>query len=154
MSLTTIHPFLPKFNSDLDPDIEQKCRLHAVKAMRYALDKTLNQLNNGELLVKGSMGNNNGICGVFQYHVNAYLDDNVFNISETILTGDYVTYTFNQIVKSWSKCAHSRVTGNPDKTFPVGGSVEYFEERETNTLWTNPKRIELLNYLIEVANNE
>jgi hypothetical protein len=77
MSLTTIHPFLPKFNSDLDLDIEQKARLHAVKAMRYALDKTMNQLNNGELLVDGSMGNNNVICDVFQYHVNTYLDDNL-----------------------------------------------------------------------------
>jgi hypothetical protein len=77
MSLPAITSFLPKHNSDIDLDIEQKARLHAVKAMRYALDKTMNQLNNGELLVDGSMGNNNVICDVFQYYVNAYLDDNL-----------------------------------------------------------------------------
>lgn len=153
MSLPTITSFLPEYNPDIDADIDHTCRIHAVKGMQHALNKTLDQLNNGELLVKGSMGNNNGICGVFNYHITAYLYANAFTVSETILTGNYVTYTFNQIVKSWPKCYLDPVGNRPNKTFPVDGSDKYFAERENNTLWLNPKRIELLNYLIEVANN-
>ena len=154
MTLPTIHSFLPEYNTDIDPDIDHNCRVHVVKGMQYTLSETLNQLNNGQLLVEGSIGNNNGICGVFNFHLNHYLDTNVSNTSETILTGNYVTRIFNQIVRSWPKCYLNPIGKVPDKTFPVDGSDKYFAERETNTLWLNHKRIELLNYLIEVANNE
>lgn len=154
MTLPTITSLLPEYNPDIDHEIDCVCRSHAVKGMKYALNMVLNQLNNGALLVKGSKGNNSGICNVFHYYFNAYLDNNVFNTSQTILIGDYVTYAFNRIVKSWPKCYLDPVGNRPNKTFPVDGSDKYFEERLANTLWINPKRIELLNYLIKVANNE
>lgn len=44
--------------------------------------------------------------------------------------------------------AHSRK--KPDRMeFPVGGLVEYQHNSAEKTLWENPRRIELLNWLIE-----
>lgn len=38
--------------------------------------------------------------------------------------------------------------------FPVGGVSEYDEDNFNNTMWTNSKRIELLNWLIMRLENE
>jgi len=38
--------------------------------------------------------------------------------------------------------------------FPVGGIIEYDKDNFNNTMWTNPKRIELLNWLIMRLENE
>lgn len=38
--------------------------------------------------------------------------------------------------------------------YPIGGYTEYNNDRYHNTVWTNPRRIELLNWLITQLENE
>lgn len=36
-----------------------------------------------------------------------------------------------------------------DRAYPVGGYDEYIDEDKAGTIWQNPRRLELLDYLIE-----
>lgn len=152
MTLPTITSFLP----DSKGEIDQSVNLAAVEAIRYALSKTMNQYNNGELFIEGSIGNQHGICGVFQHHIDHYLSTKYENSLEESLIDNRLYRTFYMMIKSWPKCHTENMDDGTvyNINFPIDGSTEYFYERDNNTLWLNPNRIELLNYLIEVANNE
>lgn len=41
-----------------------------------------------------------------------------------------------------------------DEDFPVGGDCEYYQEVEDGTLWQNPARLELLDWLIDQLEGE
>ena len=54
----------------------------------------------------------------------------------------------DSLVKSWPK-AHGINFGNFGGNWPVGGHDEYCYERLTKEIWKNPRRLELLDYLID-----
>jgi len=151
MKLPTITSFLPNSIGELDKCISAD----AVAAIRYALDQTNCQYIAGELYIANEMGNKYGICGVFAHHIDKYLEcfDDRVDLRKKYVC-NRIHRIFDEMVATWPNCYTNHFTGVEDTTFPVGGSTEYFDERNNNTLWINPKRIELLNYLIEVANNE
>lgn len=148
MNLPTITSFLPNSIGELDKCISAD----AIAAIRYALDQTNCQYIAGELFIADQVGNKHGICGVFTNHIDKYLAD------RDALRKKYVCNRihriFDEMIATWPNCYCNGWDFDKSTTFPIGGSIEYFNERDTNTLWINPKRIELLNYLIEVANNE
>lgn len=151
MSLPTITSFLPSSTSDIDQSINLAC----VQAIRYALDQTNCQYITGELFIADEIGNQHGICGVFQHHVDYHLSTEYKDSLESRLIRNRLHHVFYDMIKSWPECRKSVVDDEICYliSFPINSPEDYFYERGTNTLWRNPKRIALLNYLIEVANN-
>ena len=59
----------------------------------------------------------------------------------------------NTQFKAWPEC-HVKENGYKDIGFPVGGWDEYAAEVHSETLWENPRRLELLDFLIEQTSKQ
>lgn len=68
---------------------------------------------------------------------------------EINLYGSAVMYRMHQMFETWPRAAVPNAWH-----YPVCGRKEYDMESWVGTLWTNPRRIELLNWLIVQLENE
>ena len=92
-----------------------------------------------------NVNKNEGIC----FNLYLYTDHNR-NIKPTgIINNEWLKEQF----QSWPEC-HVHEDGTKSLGFPVGGAVEYWEEKDKGTLWKNPRRLKLLDYLIEQASKQ
>lgn len=72
-----------------------------------------------------------GICG------------NVLSIFETCdLKYDQADELLDELILRWPERDESFI-------YPIGGQRQYHEERDAGTLWQNPRRLALLNWMIE-----
>ena len=65
----------------------------------------------------------------------------------------YMRYWLKEQFQSWPEC-HVYEDGDKPISYPVGGWDEFFIEQDNNTLWENPKRICLLNFLISQSETQ
>lgn len=81
-----------------------------------------------------------GICGnVDIYFYNANEDDELALRELNNLLIEYMRESTGATVTPGSLC----------QLYPVGGKDEYVEESDDGTLWDNPKRLALLDWLLE-----
>ena len=59
----------------------------------------------------------------------------------------------NTQIALWPEC-HVDASGNKDISYPVGGHDEYWMEQYQNTIWENPKRLRLVEFLIMQAEQQ
>lgn len=57
-------------------------------------------------------------------------------------------FGMRELFEKYPNCSVRR-NGTQNLTYPVGGENQYFKDKDTSTMWSNPKRIALLNWLIE-----
>lgn len=99
--------------------------------LHYIRDRLVNDM---EMPEKG------GICPVFRYCIRKR-----FGVNDWVFLMEYKLYC---LIKCWPdiwRCPD----GKSDMTYPVGGKSEYGKEFDNGTLWSNPRRIALLNWLID-----
>lgn len=98
-----------------------KAKLHTrLKLIKKYLNTDPSKLNKKE-----------GIC----YHVFKIKKPNTpFDMEDLLIT--------------WPKC-YVWASGTKSSSYPVDGISGYRIDQHTNTIWSNPKRIELLDWLIE-----
>lgn len=53
------------------------------------------------------------------------------------------------LFKKYPYCALWESSDRKDLTFPVDGQIEFDNSSRTKTIWSNPRRIALLDWLIE-----
>lgn len=80
----------------------------------------------------------NGICA----NVRAWFNDNRVKISDGCFMAYRWELTYN--LRVWIKETGSTFSVH----YPVGGDIEYYTESAAGTVWDNPKRWELLNWMI------
>lgn len=58
-------------------------------------------------------------------------------------------FNLESLFPKWPKCHFYVSTNRHSYSFPVGGIHEFTDDVDNGTMWTNPKRLELLDWLIE-----
>ncbi len=81
---------------------------------------------------------NHGICGSVFARLNG------LDMVDTQLTLQRLEHLFGSFL-GWI---------TPELKYPVGGPVEYSEEKKAKTLWKNPRRYELLHFCINRLDQE
>ena len=103
-------------------------------------------LNRLDEIKKGlNIDANKGIC----YNLFNYTYDHNKTICNFVVNDDWL---YNQFYL-WPEC-HARENGHKDIVHPIGGCNEYKAERIQDTVWDNPRRLQLLDFLIEQATQE
>ena len=108
------------------------------KKMLQAIVKRLNEIKK-----RVNISINRGIC------TNLATQDS----EDGMYIGFYTHCWLIMQFKTWPEC-HKYEDGDKDIYYPVGGVEEYTSARHDGTLWDNPKRPKLLDYLIEQAEQE
>ena len=82
-----------------------------------------------------------------RYGICCNAQDYIRDLTETELEYDKACRALNGYMKQWPEACDA-------ESYPVGGWQEYNKGLESRTLWQNPRRIELLNWLIKTLTEE
>ena len=77
-----------------------------------------------------------GICA------NVYWQPEIYDNADNV----YLMLTLRDRMQEWPSVRRGK---NAQLAYPVGGYDEYVEERITGAVWTNKRRLELLDWLIK-----
>ena len=125
------------------------------KKMLQAIIIRLNEIKKGY-----QVDNDQGICLNLLHRSNAYntysfimhrFSNNGAHPYRSYKTIDSIHVWLREQFEAWPEC-HTYGDGIKNFIHPVEGWEKYAEEREQGTLWQNPKRFELLDFLISQAN--
>lgn len=120
------------------PWVVHNCKIVVLNAL---IEKPLQEFLDNLKWMRANLGKLDGtqsICG--------YVEDLLY---PCVGHGAITDYLFESWPNVWIDIKRNR----PSLGFPVGGSIEYWEDEEEKSFWRNPKRIELLEYMIEQLEN-
>lgn len=88
--------------------------------------------------------------------IKKYLDTNPSMLFHSVgichnvdrIKAPHLDFNLLPLFEKYPDC-HLRSDGRPNLNFPVNGDTNYFADNMNRTIWSNPKRIALLNWLIE-----
>ena len=103
----------------------------------HSISPSLNLINALiHLKEQGPWAPRNGICT----NIHMFLEQAEF------LERRLPTIEFKASVKAWPKAV------GDEEDYPVGGADEYIAEKRIATVWQNPRRLELLDFIIDYLN--